>query len=215
MKFIKKIAVLTASMVIASSAQAVDLTGLYGGISYLADVKHDEARISGATDTRGDQTDEGYGAFIGYQYNDLLGVQLSYKDLGKSHTDYNNGDGTRAPISTERQSGSLDLLVGTEVYSNLRVFAKLGYGIMYANTEGFDYSLTARGNNSRAVIAESTTDWGANYGLGAQYNYGKFFVRAEWEQLPKVGAAQCNAPTCFQSPESEPEVFSVSIGAGF
>jgi len=86
---------------------------------------------------------------------------------------------------------------------------------MYANTEGFDYSLSQRGNNTRAVIAESTTDWGANYGLGAQYNYGKFFVRAEWEQLPKVGAAQCIAPTCLQSPESEPEVFSVSIGAGF
>lgn len=214
MKFIKKIAVLTASMVIASSAQAVDLTGLYGGISYLAEVNHDEARIPGATGTRGDQKDEGYGAFIGYQYNDMLGVQLSYKDLGQSSTDYDNGDGTRAPISTERQSGSLDLLVGKEIVSNLRVFAKVGYGIMYAETSGFDYATTL-GASGPAKIGEKITEWGANYGLGAQYNYGKFFVRAEWEQLPEVGAAQCNAVTCFQSPASEPEVFSVSIGAGF
>ena len=211
MKFIKKIAVLTASMVIASSAQAVDLTGLYGGVSYLADVKHDEARVSGGTVT-GDQTDEGYGAFIGYQYNDLLGVQLSYKHLGKSHTSYTNDDNTLAAISTERQSGSLDLLVGKEIVSNLRVFAKVGYGIMAAETSGFDYNSV---NFTTAKLGEKTTEWGANYGLGAQYNYGKFFVRAEWEQLPEVGGPQCSADTCFQSPASEPEVFSVSIGAGF
>ena len=213
MKFIKKIAVLTASMVIASSAQAVDLTGLYGGVSYLAEVNHDEERISGATAT-GDQKDEGYGAFIGYQYNDLLGVQLSYKDLGQSSTTYTNVDNTLVPISTERQSGSLDLLVGKEIVSNLRVFAKVGYGIMYAETSGFDYATTL-GANGPAKIGEKITEWGANYGLGAQYNYGKFFVRAEWEQLPEVGGPQCDAVTCFQSPASEPEVFSVSIGAGF
>lgn len=211
MKFIKKIAVLTASMVIASSAQAVDLTGLYGGISYLAEVNHDEARVSGVTAT-GDQKDEGYGAFIGYQYNDLLGVQLSYKDLGESSTTYTNADNTTAGGSTERQSASLDLLIGKEIVSNLRVFAKVGYGLMYAETSGFDYATTLF---RTAKIGEKITEWGANYGLGAQYNYGKFFVRAEWEQLPEVGAAQCNAVTCFQSPASEPEVFSVSIGAGF
>ena len=212
MKFIKKIAVLTASMIIASSAQAVDLTGLYGGVSYLAEVNHDEARISGATDVRGDQQDEGYGAFIGYQYNDLIGAQLSYKYLGESHTDYNNGDGTRAQISTERQSASLDLLLGKEIVSNLRVFAKVGYGIVYAETSGFDYATTLA---STAKIGEKTTEWGFNYGLGAQYNFGKFFVRGEWEQLPEVGGPQCNASTCLQSPASEPEVLSVSIGAGF
>lgn len=211
MKFIKKIAVLTASMVIASSAQAVDLTGLYGGVSYLAEVNHDEARISGATAT-GDQKDEGYGAFIGYQYNDLLGVQLSYKDLGESSTTYTNIDNTTAGASTERQSASLDLLVGKEIVSNLRVFAKVGYGLMYAETSGFDYNSV---NFTTAKIGEKTTEWGANYGLGAQYNYGKFFVRAEWEQLPEVGGPQCLADTCFKSPASEPEVFSVSIGAGF
>ena len=211
MKFIKKIAVLTASIVIASSAQAVDLTGLYGGVSYLAEVNHDEARISGATAT-GDQKDEGYGAFIGYQYNDLLGVQLSYKDLGESSTTYTNSDNTTAGASTERQSASLDLLIGKEIVSNLRVFAKVGYGLMYAETSGFDYNSV---NFTTAKIGEKTTEWGANYGLGAQYNYGKFFVRAEWEQLPEVGGPQCDAVTCFQSPASEPEVYSVSIGAGF
>jgi len=211
MKFIKKIAVLTASMVIASSAQAVDLTGLYGGVSYLAEVNHDEARISGATAT-GDQKDEGYGAFIGYQYNDLLGVQLSYKDLGESSTTYTNSDNTTAGASTERQSASLDLLIGKEIVSNFRVFAKVGYGIMHAETSGFDYNSI---NHVTAKIRENDTEWGVNYGLGAQYNYGKFFVRAEWEQLPEVGGPQCEAVTCFQSPASEPEVFSVSIGAGF
>ena len=210
MKLTKKLAVIASSFAIASSAQAIDLSGLYGGVSYLAEVNHDEARISSATDVRGDQKDSGYGLFIGYQLNDIVGLELAYRDLGEAVTDYNNGDGTRAKITTERQHASLDLVLGKEVYPNLRLFAKVGYGVLYADTNGTDPVTT---NAVTAIIGESLSDQGANYGLGAQYNFGKMFVRAEYEQLPEAGYAQ--TLTSWQGPASEPEVYSVSFGASF
>lgn len=211
-----KLKVLVISIIISlfgslsSNAAIVELNKFYAGVSYLAEVNHDEARVSGATDIRGQQKDEGYGVFLGYQFNEVVGLELSYKHLGEAITDYNNGDGTRAKTTTERQHGALSLVLGKEVVPNLRLFAKVGYGVLYAESVGTDAATT---NNVTAQIHQGLSDQGVNYGLGAQYNIGKFFIRAEYEQLPEAGYAQ--TLNSWKGPTSEPDVYSVSVGTRF
>jgi opacity protein-like surface antigen len=196
---------------IAGSAQAVELKNFYMGASYLAEVDHDDrARTlpGNVAPFTGDQKDQGYGLFAGYQFHKNFGLELSYKNLGESqnNTVYNDGKTLRG--TTERQHGSLDLVANAEIAKDFKVFAKVGYGAIYAETTGVD-NLTE--NVRQGKIGESESEVGANYGIGAQYNFGKLFVRAEYEQLPEIGSRTKQTGTTL----AEPKVYSISIGTSF
>ena len=210
---VKKIGLGLSAAVIATSAQAVDLTKFYVGASYLAEVNHDDrlARPAGNNAPfTGDQKDEGFGLFLGYQINKNFGVELSYKDLGESANNLIYNEGTTLRSSTERQHGSLNIVASMDVANNVKVFGKLGYGATYAEETGVDNIST---NRVPARIRESESEEGANYGVGIQYNINKFFVRAEYELLPEVGSA--NLTNGKGTAPSEPEVYSISIGTSF
>ena len=212
---VKKIGLGLSAAVIATSAQAVDLTKFYVGASYLAEVDHDDRlkQLQGNNAAwTGDQKDQGYGLFLGYQINKNFGVELSYKDLGESanNTIYNDGNTVRA--STERQHGSLNIVASMDVANNVKVFGKLGYGATYAEMTGEDNISTGSLPNR---LGESESKEGANYGVGVQYNINKFFVRAEYEMLPKVGNDLTLDSSVGGTPVSEPEVYSISIGTSF
>ena len=210
---VKKIGLGLSAAVIATSAQAVDLTKFYVGASYLAEVDHDDrvkTLAGNNTPFTGDHKDEGYGLFLGYQINKNFGVELSYKDLGESTNNMTYNEGTTVRTSTERQHGSLNIVASMDVANNVKVFGKLGYGATYAEMSGVD-------NNSTGSlpdrIGQSESKEGANYGIGVQYNINKFFVRAEYEILPEVGNDQ--SVNVNGTPVSEPEVYSISIGTSF
>jgi opacity protein-like surface antigen len=198
---------------IAGSAQAVELKNFYMGASYLADVDHDgRARTLPGNNAAftGDQKDQGYGLFVGYQFHKNFGLELSYKDLGESqnNTVYNDGKTLRA--TNERKHGSLNLVANAEIAKDFKVFAKVGYGAIYAEQTGVD-NLTENGVGRQGKIGESESEFGVNYGLGAQYNFGKLFVRAEYEQLPEIGSRTKQTGTTL----AEPKVYSISIGTSF
>ena len=196
---------------IAGSAQAVELKNFYMGASYLAEVDHDDrartlpGHIAPFT---GDQKDQGYGLFVGYQFHKNFGLELSYKDLGESQNNTVYNDGKTLRITDERQHGSLNLVANAEIAKDFKVFAKVGYGAIYAEQTGVD-NLTE--NRVPGKIGESESEEGANYGIGAQYNFGKLFVRAEYEQLPEIGSRTKQTGTAL----AEPKVYSISIGTSF
>jgi opacity protein-like surface antigen len=195
---------------IAGSVQAVELKNFYVGASYLAEVDHDDRLPTLAGNNApftGDQEDQGYGLFAGYQFHKNLGLELSYKDLGESQNNTTYNDGKRYTQTTERKHGSLNLVANTEIANNFKVFAKVGYGAIYAKVTGVD-NLT--GHRVPGQIRESESEQGANYGLGAQYNFGKLFVRAEYEQLPEIGSRKETGTSI-----AEPKVYSISIGTSF
>ena len=210
---VKKIGLGLSAAVIATSAQAVDLTKFYVGASYLAEVDHDD-RVKTLTGNNtpftGDHKDEGYGLFLGYQINKNFGVELSYKDLGESTNNMTYNEGTTLRASTERQHGSLNIVASMDVANNVKVFGKLGYGATYAEMSGVDNISTG---SLPDRIGQSESEEGANYGIGVQYNINKFFVRAEYEILPEVGNDQ--SVNVNGTPVSEPEVYSISIGTSF
>jgi len=196
---------------IAGSAQAVELKNFYMGASYLADVDHDDrSRTLPGNDApfTGDQKDQGYGLFVGYQFHKNFGLELSYKDLGESQNNTVYNDGKTLRFTDERQHGSLNLVANAEIAKDFKVFAKVGYGAIYAETTGVD-NLTE--NRVPGKIGESESEEGANYGIGAQYNFGKLFVRAEYEQLPEIGSRTKQTGTTL----AEPKVYSISIGTSF
>jgi opacity protein-like surface antigen len=194
---------------IAGSAQAVELKNFYIGASYLADVDHDgRARTLTGNNAAftGDQKDQGYGLFIGYQFHNNFGLELSYKDLGESQNNTVYNDGRTLRVTDERLHGSLNLVANAEIAKDFKVFAKVGYGAIYAEQTGVDNAST---NRVAAKIGESESNQGANYGIGAQYNFGKLFVRAEYEQLPEIGSHTKGTQL------AEPKVYSISIGTSF
>ena len=99
-----------------------------------------------------------------------------------------------------------------DVANNVKVFGKLGYGATYAELTGVDNISTG---SLPDKIGQSESKEGANYGVGVQYNINKFFVRAEYEMLPKVGSDQSAESVVGGTPVSEPEVYSISIGTSF
>lgn len=198
---------------IAGSAQAVELKNFYMGASYLAEVDHD-GRATQLTGNNaaftGDQKDQGYGLFVGYQFHKNFGLELSYKDLGEAQNNTVYNDGKTLRITDERQHGSLDLVANAEIAKDFKVFGKVGYGVIYSEQTGVD-NLTQNGVGRQGKIGESESEVGANYGIGAQYNFGKLFVRAEYEQLPEIGSRTKQTGTGL----AEPKVYSISIGTSF
>ena len=213
MNILKKIALGISACVIASSAHAVDVSKFYVGASYLAEVNHDEFRAplqGNIAPFTGDQKDQGFGLFAGYKFNEIVALELAYRDLGQSTSNLVYNAGTRLKTTTERQHGSLDVLLGKNFTPNFRAFAKVGYGAIYAEQTGTDDLLEFRQVVGVAnKIGESESEFGMNYGVGLQYNYGKFFVRAEYEKLPEVGNKNLGPPA------SDPDLYSISIGSGF
>ena len=196
---------------IAGSAQAVELKNFYMGASYLAEVDHDDrARTlpGNRAPFTGDQKDQGYGLFAGYQFHKNFGLELSYKDLGEAQNNTVYNDGKTLRITDERQHGSLNLVANAEIAKDFKVFAKVGYGKIYSEQTGVD-NLTQLARQGK--IRESESEEGANYGIGVQYNFGKLFVRAEYEQLPEIGSRTKETGTGL----AEPKVYSISIGTSF
>ena len=209
---LKKIGLGLSACLIAGSAQAVELKNFYVGASYL-DVDHDSRapRLTGNNAAfTGDQKDKGYGLFVGYQFHKNFGLELSYKDLGESQNNTVYNDGKTLRITEERQHGSLNLVANTEIAKDFKVFAKVGYGAIYAEQTGVD-NLTELGVGIVGRIGQSESEFDINYGLGIQYNFGKLFVRAEYEQLPEIGHPTKETGTM----RAEPKLYSISIGTSF
>jgi OOP family OmpA-OmpF porin len=130
---------------------------------------------SGAVDGK----DTGYKIFGGYQFNQYIGVELAYVDLGQAS--YSGFSGA-APVTggTVKTSGLNISAVGTlPLSSGFALFGKAGL-----------YVWEAKANDVTGGVPFSEKQDGTDLslGIGASYDFTKnFAIRAEWERFKAVG----------------------------
>jgi hypothetical protein len=126
-----------------------------------------------------DEDETGYKIFGGYMFNDYLGVELGYVDLGQPEDKFSD-DGGEFDLKLEAEaSGFTANLVGEIPLGPVDLFAKVGLISYDAEIEA-----TLIDNFDGEVLASGKADDDGEelmYGVGARLNIGNFGVRAEYE----------------------------------
>jgi len=136
----------------AAQASAGDDHWGYVGASYgNAQVKIQDSRIS--------DWDSSWKVFSGYMFNENIGAELTYHDMGNA----SDGDFRVADLT-----GVSAQVIGVLPLGSFDLFAKVGY--MYHDAE-FEIGAGTPTNNGVELAA----------GFGARYKAGKFGIRAEAE----------------------------------
>ena len=192
--FMSMLSLLAVSVAGVSSANAADTnTGFYvgAGAGYSRVKFNDNAfAVAGATASSlsKDESDTGFKLFGGYQFNQNIGVELGYVDLGRFNATRTVTAPAAGTVATNiRTSGGFLDLVGTlPLQNNFSLLGKVG--AIYSETKA---SLATTG--AVALVAgvnrnpkENETNF--KLGLGAQYDFTKTVgLRAEWERFFKLG----------------------------
>ena len=125
-----------------------------------------------------DGKDSGMKFFGGYQFNQNLGVELAYVDLGKANY---SGTFFGSPVTggTLKTSGFNASAVGTlPLNPSFSVFAKIGLYLWEAKARDVTGGVPFSGKDDGTDLS---------FGFGGAYNVTKnFSVRAEWEQYEAV-----------------------------
>lgn len=208
------------AMLMGTSAHAlptIDVSKIYLGLTYITDESEASmAKISGTSPITDDKVD-GFGAFVGYQLNDVIGLEFSYKDFGSSSIDYANDDGTRAKGTNDYQHGALSAVIGHNITPNVRLFGKVGYGALYTEEKVNDANVkVSNGPN----FDESGSNFGENYGVGVAFVADNgFTIRAEYEVLPDNGGANAdaidNGSQGGMTIIDQPELLTISVSKSF
>jgi len=136
----------------AAQVSAEDGHWAYGGASIgNAQVKIQDSRIS--------EWDTAWKVFGGYMFNENIGAELTYHDMG------NVSDGS---FRVTDLTGVAAQVIGVLPLGSFDLFAKVGY--MYHDAE-FEFGSSTPTNNGVELAA----------GFGARYKAGKFGIRAEAE----------------------------------
>lgn len=208
------------AMLMGTSAHAlptIDTSKIYLGLTYITDEFEAELNKTSGSSPVIDNKVDGFGAFIGYQFNDLIGLELSYKDFGDSTIEYTNDDGTKAKGTHEYQHGALSAVVGHNITPNVRIFGKVGYGALYTEENVIDNN----GNISNGPnFSESGPSFGENYGVGVAFVADNgFSIRAEYEVLPDNDGASPDALDNFtqggMTNIDQPELLTISVSKSF
>jgi OOP family OmpA-OmpF porin len=125
-----------------------------------------------------DGSDSGFKFFGGYQFNQNLGLEIAYVDLGKATY---SGTFGGAPVT----GGSVDTtglntsVVGTvPVNPSFSVFGKIGL---------FAWEKKARDITGGVPFSGTQDDVDVSFGFGAAYHLNRnLSIRAEWEQFEAV-----------------------------
>lgn len=159
-------------------------SGFYGG----AGLGRTDSEVN-ATGVNGDDKDNAWKLFGGYQINRYLGVELGYHDLGRASA---VGPGGSATFDSTAWTASL---VGSlPITQQFAGFAKVG--VARTETDGAGVL-----GGAATVSNDRNTD--ATYGLGLRYDFTKAFgVRGEWERFRSGGG--------LGGGKSDIDVFTVS-----
>jgi OOP family OmpA-OmpF porin len=112
-----------------------------------------------------DQRDSAWKAYVGGQFNDVLGLELGYTDFGKMRAAGGDTKAWGIPVT---------LLVGAPIGPRFNVFGKIG-GV-YGHTE-VDASPVA------LVDTGTKTGWGWTGGVGAAFKVTpNLDIRADWDR---------------------------------
>ncbi len=164
----KKLIYIIAFSIIAFSASA---EGFYFGAG-LNQSESNQHKYSSLTYTDYDDKDIGYKFLIGYDFNDRIGVETVYNNLGQTKVAIN----TPQSAETDVQSIALAAVVKSNPMNNFTLFGKLGQNILHAHDEVSD-------GTSNGVSEMNTY-----YGLGVSYaTAAGFDLRLEYEEFGTAG----------------------------
>ncbi len=112
-----------------------------------------------------DKKDTGWRAFLGGQFNPIVGAELGYNDYGTVHA--SGGD-------TKAWSGTIALTLGAPIGDRFRVFAKGGGAYSHTDVSASPSTLFDTGHK---------TGWGPTYGVGAAFGITQQVgIRVDWDR---------------------------------
>ena len=163
----KKLLYAIAFTIIAYSASA---EGFYFGAG-LNQSESNQHQYSSLTYTNYDDKDIGYRILIGYDYNDRVGIEAVYNDLGETSATVN----TPLTSETEVQSMALAAVLKSDPINNFTFFGKVGQNLLHAHDKISDGT------------ENGVTEINMYYGLGVSYATTDGIVRLEYEEFGTAG----------------------------
>jgi OOP family OmpA-OmpF porin len=148
--------------------------GFYGGLGYLKS-EHNKIKYSGLTYTAEDDKDNGFTAFLGYDFNKRFAIEVGYNDLGKSTQSISDVGGLDAKNKVKVTTVA-GVIKSDPIANNLVFFIKGGL---------------ARIDHDEAISGAATLNTSVKttnlfYGLGANYEFSKdLAIRAAYEVYGK------------------------------
>jgi opacity protein-like surface antigen len=199
-KHLALIALLTTSTITPALSQN-KTEGFYGGLGYLKS-DHNIIKYSELTYPAEDDKDNGFTAFLGYDLNKRLAIEVGYNDLGEStRTAIVNGDNLngRNKVKVLTAAG---VLKSDPIANNLVFFIKGGLARIDHDE---DISGGATENNS----VKSTNLF---YGLGANYEFSKgLAIRAAYEVYGKDDGLSNVNDTDTKPDRADPKALTISF----
>jgi OmpA-OmpF porin, OOP family len=123
-----------------------------------------------------DESDTSFKVFGGYSFNQHFAVELGYFDGGSQEADFGFGDSVSVELGGLVASAVGRLPMG----ESFALFGKVGFA-------SYDAEVTGRVNGV-VVIQEDGSDEDITYGVGGEFDFGQFGLRAEYELLDVDGA---------------------------
>ena len=163
----KKLIYIIAFSIISFSASA---EGFYFGAG-LNQSESNQHKYSSLTYTEYDDKDIGYRFLIGYDYNERIGVEAVYNNLGQAKKTVD----TPQSSETDVQSIALAGVVKSDPINNFTLFGKVGQNLLHAHDEISDGT------------ENGVTEINMYYGLGVSYATTNGIVRLEYEEFGTAG----------------------------
>lgn len=125
---------------------------------------------SGAEDFNVDDDDNVFKGFVGYELNPYFATEVFYADLGRTRLEGNNVANT----DLESNAYGVNVVGQLPITPWFTAFAKAGLAKWETDVDGNlgDSSLDLKDNDGTDPV----------YGVGAQFNFDPFLVRAEYER---------------------------------
>ena len=172
---------------------SVNAEGFYFGAG-LNQSESNQHKYSSLTYTNSDDKDIGYKIMFGYDYNDRIGVEAVYNDLGQTKQTVD----TPQSSETDVQSLALAGVVKSDPINNFTFFAKLGQNLLHAHDEISDGT------------SNGVSEINMYYGLGVSYATPEGFDwRLEYEEFGTAGGT--DTIRSDRPDEVDPTSISISL----
>jgi len=131
-----------------------------------------------------DDDDTAYKLTVGYEYNSNFSIEAGYVDFGETEVNA-SGSLSGVPFTADAESDSYGLTLAAvgkwNIGNNFSLLGKVGAFYWDA-----DIDATATALGISASVDDSDDDVDFFYGVGAQYDFDQFALRAEYEVYNNV-----------------------------
>ena len=199
-KMWKKITVSVFTLILISN-QSSKAEGFYGGLGYLKS-DHNIIKYSTLNYTGVDDKDNSFTAFLGYDLNKRLAIEVGYNDLGEStRSAIINGANTTGNNKVKVLTAA-GVLKSDPIANNLVFFIKGGLARI-------DHDENISGGATQNSSVKSTNLF---YGLGANYEFSKgLAIRAAYEVYGKDDGLTDVNSTETKPDQADPKALTISF----